>query len=427
MAVKSKITLKKLFENKKFATLFSVLAAIMLWFVITVTESPDSENIIGGLTVSIPIENTVVSEMGMDIINDTSNYTASVTVKGPAYVVSGLSTEDILVTASVANVTTAGTYSLDLRATKQSAANSDFEIVSISPKSINVTFDQIDTVPFVVNVQATGYKAVDGLVAEQPFVSDSNNATLNFKGSLTNVKKIAKVVAITEVNKTLSKTETFEGELKVYDADNKELPIENYTITTADGLSAPEINITVPIYKEKTVPIKAQFINVPDAYKNKAITHTLEHRNILISGPPETIDTITSIQLSEIDFDQIADNDQKFETTLILPEGVKNKDNIETVMVEITGLTNYITRTFTVSKISVVSKDGNATLSRNIRNVKVFGPRSVINKLSSGDFYAEVDVSGLQSGEHSVAARIKCKDANNVWQVGTYTASVNVK
>ena len=426
MAEKRRISFRRVFENKKIAMIASIVIAVALWFGITIMESPDSENTIAGLSVAIPIENTVVGEMGMDIIGDVSAYTASVTVRGPAYVVSDLSREDILVSASISNVTNSGTYSLELRATKQASADDNFEIISLSPRSINVEFDYIDTKQFEVSVQAVGHKAQNGLMAELPFVSDSNNAILNVKGPRTDIEKISKVVAVADVNKTLSSTETFAGTLKILDTNGKEMNLKDFTITTSDGLSAPDIQITVPIYKEKIVPIVAQFTNAPAAFSSKKIQHQLEHTSVLISGPPEAIDGITEVKLSEIDFNQINGNNQQFETTLILPEGVKNKDNIETVVVKITGLGNYTLKSFTVKRIFIINGNGSATLSREIRNVKIMGPEAVLNKLSASDFYAEVELEGLESGEHTVSAHIACSKANNVWQVGSYTASVNI-
>ncbi|MBE6761945.1 MAG: hypothetical protein E7551_06620 [Ruminococcaceae bacterium] len=426
MAEKKRISLGRLFENKKIAMITSLVIAIALWFSITIVESPDSENTIAGISVAIPIENTVVSEMGMDIIGDSSVYTASVTVRGPAYVISDLGVDDILVAASISNVTNSGTYSLELRATKQAGADDNFDIISLSPKTINVEFDYIDTKQFEVSVQAVGHKAENGLMAELPFVSDSNNATLNVKGPRTDIEKISKVVAVAEVNKTLSATESFEGALKILDANGKEMDLKQFTITSADGLSAPDIQITVPIYKEKIVPIVAQFINAPKAFQNKKISHQLEHTSVLISGPPETIDKITEVKLSEIDFYQISGNNQAFETTLILPEGVKNKDNIDTVTVKITGLEDYTVKSFNLTTIKAVDGASNVKLSREIRNIKLIGPKGILNKLTAKDLYAEVQLEALESGEHTVPARIVCTAFDNVWQIGTYTASVNI-
>lgn len=427
MAEKKSFSIKGLFKNNNFVLLFSLIAAIIFWMVLTVTES-DSENTVAGINVSIPIENSVVSEMGLDVIGDTTGYQAAVTVKGPAYVVGTLTPNDIAVTASISGVTSAGGYELELRASKQAGSvNNEFEIVSISPSTITVNFDYIDTKQFVVTAQAIGASAIEGLVAENPVVSDSNYATLTFKGSRTNIDKIAKVVAVAEVNQVLSETKTFKSVLEIYDAENNKLSAENYTITAADGLAVSDVQVSVPISKMKTVEVKAQFTNMPDAFKNNAIAHSLSYATLDIIGPPETIDNITSVSLSEINFDEISENNQQFEVSLILPDGVKSVDNVESVTVTINGLNNYVVRTFTVSNLSTSSANGSATLSRNIRNVKICGPKSELDKISSDDLFAEVAIDGLQSGEHTVSARIKSKTSDKIWQVGSYTATVNVK
>lgn len=428
MADENKVTLRSIFENKKIAMIISLIAAIALWLVITITESPDSENTITGLSVSIPIENTVVSELGMDIIGDPNAYTTSATVRGPAYVVSDITAEDISVSASISNVTNSGIYTLELRATKQAGANDNFEIVSLSPKTINVEFDYIDTKQFEVTAQAVGHKVEDGLMAELPFISDSNNSILNVKGPRTDIERISKVVAVAEVNKTLSGTETFKTNLKILDINGREMKLDGFTITASDGVSAPEVKVTVPIYKEKTVPIIAQFINQPKGFLNTKIPHILNYKKLLISGPPEAIDKIDEVKLSEIDFRQITGNNQRFKTTLIVPDGVKNKDNIETVTVRITGLDDYVVKTFDVTNLSIVDAVAatNVKLTREIRNVKIIGPKDILNQITSEDLYAEAELQGLQSGEHTVSVNVVCKTADNIWQIGEYTATVNI-
>lgn len=422
-------SLHKLFDNNKAVLILSFITAVIFWVVITVTASPDSENTIAGVSISIPTENSVVKELGLDIIDDITNLTASVNVSGPAYVVSTLGTQDVSVSASVSNVTNAGTYELELKAVKRnSKLSGEFEITSITPAKITLTFDYIDTKQFTVTPQVIGASAVEGLVAEPAVVSDNNNSTLNIKGSRTNIEKISKVVATAEVNKILSETETFDSTLKIYDADDKELDQTDYTITAADGVSAPDIKLSVPISKVKSVPITAQFINPPSEFKNKSISYSLSDEKIDIIGPPETIDATTSIMLSEINFDDISSNNQLFNASIILPDGVKAVDNIDSVKVTVTGLEDYVIRTFTVSKISATGEGGKSVkLTRNIRNVKVFGPRSVLKNITSSDFYAVVDVTGSQSGQHTVKARIICSASGKVWQIGSYNASVEIK
>lgn len=419
----------KLFYNKKFAILFSLIASVIFWMVITATESPTAENSISGLSISVPTENSVASELGLDVIGDISNLKAAVTVKGPAYVISALGEKDLAVTASLSNVTNAGTYELELRANKQAGSlNGEFEIASISPATITVTFDYIDTKQFTVTPVAVGASAVEGLVAENPVVSDSNNATLSFKGPRKEIEKIDRVVATAEVNSVLNATASFDATLKVYNAAGEELDTSVYTITTADGAGAPHLKISVPISKTKTVPLVAAFTNAPGVFSSSAVQYSLSERQIDVIGPPETVDTITQIKLSEIDFDKISNTSTSFTATPVLPDGVKSVDNIESVTVTVQGLEDYMTKTVTVKDINYAASGSNQTakLSRSIRNVKICGPRSVLNKLTSNDFYAEIEISGKTNGEHTVSARIKCRKSNAVWQVGTYNATVTI-
>lgn len=424
------IEVRRLFYNKKFAVFFSFIAAILFWMIITATESPSAENTVSGLSITVPTENSVVSELGLDVIGNITDLKASVTVKGPAYVVSAITEKDLTVTASLSNVTNAGTYELELRANKQSGTLSgEFEIASISPATVSVTFDYIDTKQFAVTPVAVGASAVDGLVAENPVVSDSNNATLTIKGARTEIEKIDRVVATANVNSVLSETASFDAQLAIYNAAGAKLDVSVYTITTADGSGAPNLKISVPISKIKTVPIVAAFSNLPGVFTSSPVQYELSEANIDIIGPPETVGNITQIKLSEIDFDKISNSSVSFTATPVLPEGIKSVDNIEQVTVTLPNVENYITKTVTVQEVRFSKADASQTakLTRSIRNVKICGPKSVLSKLSSSDFYAEVEISGKTDGQHTVAARIKCTESNEVWQVGTYNATVTIK
>ena len=429
MAIKGQSLMRRLFNNNKFVILFSLIAALIFWMVITVNESGDAENTISGINVTIPTENSVISELGLDVISDLTNLKSAVTVKGPAYVISNLTQNDIAVTASLSNVNAAGTYELELKATKQASnLNNEFEISSLNPSTVTVTFDFIDTKSFTVTPNAVGAAAIEGLVAENPVVNDTNNATLNFKGARTNIGKIEKIVAVAQVNKTLETTETFDAELEIYGANGEKLPMENYTVTTADGLNPPDVKITVPISKIKSVPVKAQFLNTPAAFSSKAISHTVSESSIAVIGPPETVDAIDFVSLEPIDFDGIDANDKSFEAKLVLPDGVRSVDNIAALTVKIKGLDNYGTSVYSVSSITPSTVNtASVKLLRSIRNVKLFGPKSVLKNISSSDLYAKLDVTGKEAGQHTVTARIYCKKSGEVWQIGSYTASVEIK
>ncbi len=419
-------TTKKLLQNNKFVLLISVVLAIIFWVVINATAAPESENTITGIAVNIPIENSVAGELGLDIIGEIETVSAKVT--GPTYVIGGIKAEDIVVTANLSNVTEAGKFTLDLRASKKnSSVSSEYEIVSVSPSSIGVTFDYIDTKKFTVIAKANGASAVEGLSAEDAIVTNASNSEISIKGARTELEKISKVVASAEVNSVLSKTGTFVANLLLYDKDDNALDQKNYTILGSDNAPIDKFEITVPIFKEKEVPVKAQFTNLPKAYTENPIAHNLSSKTILIKGQPEAVELITSISLAPIDFDLISNDNYIFEQAPVLPDGIKCVENVESITVTMDAVKNYTVKTFDVNAIAVTGGSSNVTLVRAIKNVKIVGPKSVMKSVAASTLYAEVDATGKEAGQHTVVVRIRCKTNDGVWQVGTYTATILVK
>lgn len=417
---------QSLLENNKFVLFLSLVLAIIFWVVLNTTATPESEKKISDLPVNIPISNSVAGELGLDVVSKID--TVSVKIVGPAYVVGNVSAEDITVTANLSNVTEAGKFTLDLRASKNGTnASNEYEIASVSPSKISVTFDYIDTKQFTVLAKANGASAVEGLSAEDAIVTNATNAQVSVKGARTEIEKISKIVAEADVNSVLNKTETFAASLKLLDQNDNELPLENYTITGADNEPVDKIEITVPIFKEKVVPIKARFSNVPKSYSDTPISHTLSANSIVISGQPEAVDLIKSISLSPIDFDGISNENYSFDAAVVLPDGIKSAENIETVTVTLNAVKYYTVKTFDIHNISVTSGSAKASLVRTIKNVKIIGPENIMKNLPASSLYAEIDLTGKEKGQHTVVVRVRSKSSDAVWQIGSYTATVTVK
>ena len=62
-----------------------------------------------------------------------------------------------------------------------------------------------------------------------------------------------------------------------------------------------------------------------------------------------------------------------------------------------------------------------------IKNVKICGPSGVVYSLNANDLYAVVDISGKTKGEYTMAVTIKSNVHTNIWQVGTYQATVKIE
>ncbi len=411
----------RLLYEKRFAIPFSILIAVVFWLAITINENPVRESTVNGVSVSIITEDTMVSELGLDIIGEYTNK-VDVRVSGPNYIISSLSAKDLTVSASLSGVNAAGTYTIDLYASRNSS-KLGYTVVGVEPAQLTLTFDNIDTVTFPVTAVANGASATQGLVAEKAIVTDSEFTNISIKGPRTEMEKIATVLAVADVNQTLEATKSFDAKLQLLDAAGKELDLAPFTLPTEN------IKISVPISKTKEVPLLATFTNAPDGYALVAIPHTLSEQTVTLIGPPETIDTITNIKLAPIDFTKIDKETTSFEVALNLPTAVKTMETMETVVVKISAGT-LTEKTFTVTNFTATNLEAgrNMTVSGGaLKRVRICGTSDAMRNLTADSIYANVDLSGKAPGEYTVEAKITVKDRNNVWQVGTYDAVVTIQ
>ncbi len=412
---------KSLLYNKRYTIPLSVFLSFVLWITITVNQKQTMNRSFSDMTVTVNMENTFAAENQMSIVSDISSQRFTVFVMGGKSVVSSLSAKDINLYASAAEVDSPGEYDIEVSATKNSG-NADYNILSITPKTVKVKFDYIETRQFPIEALAEGAVAAEGLIAEAATVSGIESNSVSITGPRAVINSINTVKAVASVNKTLSQSETFDASLVLYNQKGK--------IIKADTLqySVDKVKITVPVSKRKTVPVNVDFSNTPKGFDKSSIKSTVDHNEVTIIGTPDTVDKIEAITLSPIDISTLTLKSQKFDVTAILPEGIRLMDAIESFKVEV-DLSNYIEDTITVSKIKFSGLTGGLKTDKTetIRNVKICGPASVINKLKASKAYADASLTDKKAGEHIVVANISFEGYTQVWAQGTYETTVTIK
>jgi len=436
---KKKINISKIASNKKFLITVSLLISVVIWFVAMIERNPIRQQVFTDVSVAVSIDNTSAQNLGLGIVSDVTSQKFTVTLSGPNYIISTLKSDDFLLSASVNDVSEPGTYSLSVTGTRNSE-KSGYTFVSIEPSSIDVTFDYVDTKDFTVVPKVVGVSATDGLVAEKPIVSNSEQSTITIKGPRGTIEKITSVGALAEVSggKVLSATQSLEADIVLYGENDKIL----YRYTTdgiVDGsgnkvdsnmlnLSFTNIKITQPISKKATLDVKVNFSNMPAGITEESLSVKLDHTTASVLGTPSVVDGLTAINLSPIDFREIsAKGTGSFEVTPAFPDGVHLADNIEFFVVKI-DVSSFAERTFSVSNIKYLGLADGLTVSKtvSIKNVKICGPKDVVNNIKASDLYAEIDLSNQTAGEYTLEATIKSSANNNVWQIGNYVASVTI-
>ena len=417
----AKFSLKKLLYNKRVTIPLSIITAFVFWLVIMISQNPDIDRTFTDISVNINLENTFVSENGMEIIGDISSQKFTVTIKGPSYVVSALQSGDFYVYASAAAINAPGEYQLEVSGGKNTVV-SDYEFISISPATVDVQFDYVDTKEFTVKARAEGASAIEGLIAETAVVSGTESDTITIKGPRTVINEIATVEAYASVNEILSESTTYDAEIRLFNEAGEAIDMTNLT------LSEKAVKVTVPISKSITVPVVADFTNLSASFQKSSIAYSVDHQTVTAIGKPEAINKITRVTLSAIDITSVSVSSNKFDVSPKLPEGVRLLDSIEHFTVTV-DTSNYAEKTFTVSSIRYkgLSAGLSATSDTAIRNVKICGPKNVISKLKDDMLYAFVDLSDKAAGEHTVTVTIGSDSYDNIWQVGSYSTTVKIK
>lgn len=415
----SSFNIRKLLSNKRFTVPFSIGLAFVLWLVITINQNPIIERGFSDMTINVNLENTFASDKGMSIVGDISTQKFTVVVRGASYAVSSIKSGDINVYASAASVDAPGEYNLDVMASKTNQL-ANYEILSVTPSTMKISFDYIDTKDFTIKPKTEGVTAKDGLIAENGIVSGTENDTVTISGPRTVMNKISSVVALAKVNKTLDVSETFDADIVLYDEQGNQISDEHLTLSTN------KVKVTVPISKTKTVPVLVDFTNLPNGFDKNSISYSLNYSSVTVIGKPETVDKTESVTLSPIDLTSVSPTANSFDVSAKLPEGVRLVDNIEYFNVKL-NIDNYSQKVITVSDITCNGLGSGLKIQNisEIKNVRICGPKSVIKNIGSA--YAEIDLSGKTAGQHSVEVNISFKENNNVWAIGTYTTTVSIK
>ena len=154
--------LSKFFDNDLLVKIFSVVVAVIGWFLVALIVSPDAVATINNIPVRVATEKSTAQQMGLDVVEG-GDQVISITVKGKRYQVGALTADDFDVVAYPTSVSTAGEYELEVVVQKVDTTK-EFEILSWNPGKITVRFDRIASKTFDLSAEAPNVKVADGFI-----------------------------------------------------------------------------------------------------------------------------------------------------------------------------------------------------------------------------------------------------------------------
>lgn len=394
-------------REKLFSNLALKLLAVVLGFVVWVAVLNIDDSAVTKQIKDIPIEllNSEAITDQNQLFSITSGDTVDIIVKGRKSVVNALSREDFLATADMSKISITNAVPISVSAKDEGIKNSIN--ITVVDDVMHVELEEEKTVAVPVTVVTTGQVA-EGYIAGNGVATPN---LINVKGAESLVSSIDVVEIVVDV--TDRTTDVSTNCTPVFkNASGKEIS------SNAISCDVANIDVTVPIYRTKEVPVNIETKGNPAAeYVVTAVEYVPE--TIAIGGESSVINSIKSIDISDID---ISGYDSDYETTIdivkYLPDGVVVSEDNETVNVKIT-IEKSVEKDITISAddISIENKTDNYYYEISFDNgqtVKVKGSPEVVSGLKASDLHISVDGQGLLIGANEVTLNIGDGDGYTV-------------
>ena len=410
---------RSLFDDKRFLRIFSLVCAVIAWFLVIFFVSPETDETIYDVPVSVVLYDTAAERMGLQAVEGTAQ-TVAVKIHGNRRKISGLTADDIVLTASLASVNGPGAFELPVSGSNVSGV--EFDIVSISPSTINVRFDRLVSKTFSIELDLEGVNVGEGFMRGEAVL---NPVEVVVTGPQEEIENIASCRVGLSVEETLTQTLIVRDQkLRLYDENGDEIDSDTVKLDTES------VSVTVPVLQVKELPVKLSFINMPEYLSESSLKYTLSNTSILIAGPPSLVNSYSQISVGYVDVKNLTPT-SSYLFDVNLPTGFVNMENIRSISVKFE-MSDYVSKTFDVSDIRIVNAPADYDVSvttKVIDSVTVYGPKTVLESMTSNDLVAELDISGqsVSLGQYRYPVSIYVPAKNRVWACGEYTVMIVVE
>ncbi len=440
--------LTAILNHNRFVLALSFVLAILIWFVVSIAYSPQTDRNIAQVPIEISFSD---SESGYKAYTKTE-LLATVEVTGKKYVVEQLGVDSLVVSATADAVTGTGNYTLNVQARKRTGGG-DYTVVSVTPSTINVMVDVERTAQFDVRIDCVG-ATVEELSSENenmllvPTFVKEENATVTVTGPDSQVSRIAYVAAEAQVNKQLTESTQYTASLVAYDSLGNVLydAANNVSTLSFVTFSYDTADIMANVNLRRVVPLACAVSGAPASHPD-----ILLHEITGSAGGQDSVVTTVSIQgavdvvrqIEEITLDGTVDftkivpgkaDSFRFELQLPVMAGVtfdeytKLSDVYFVAEVEDDGLE---ARTFDVPATAVSVQDlpasYNSMVVSALKGITVVGPADRVESLTADDLKVTVDGSSINTtGTSSLVPVIQVKNNRTCWITGTYQVVVAV-
>ena len=407
------------FYKNTWLKIFSVVLAFAAWLIVVEKIDKEAYDTLKNIPINMQTVEESIGTLGLNSITPDVE-TASVNISGIMYAVGNMKAEDIEIVPDISKVTGAGVYELPLVG-KIKNDDGQVQIQSISPSRITVKFDTLYTKTLNITTNINGLKGDIGYLIQEEMVTPSQVA---ITGPEAEVSRVARCEIQLNVDEKLSQTYSKKAGLTLLDKDGNVLEVGNIS------MDIEEATVTIPVLKVKEVPVKLQFMNVPENFPVNQLQFTISNETIQVAGTEAAIDKYAEIPLDYIDIRSLG-LESTFAFNIKLPAGFWNVENIQNVQVQLDS-SGMVSKRFNIDQINIINVPLGyqaLAITQQITNVEIIGPQEIVESLLAGDIIAEIDLkesSDVVTGQVVLPVKIYAPNSGLVWARGTYEAVVSI-
>ncbi len=420
---KKRKSLSALFSSEKFLLVLSLVISFGIWVGVSASSGETVSYTVSDIPLDMELSDDAVED-GLTVVSvdgvSVDEYTASVRVSGNSITVGSLTSSDLQVYGTnLGNIVASGTYNVTLAARSQ-GVKSNYSILSVSPSEVTVVVDRNIEKEFTIESKITANTPSEYYMGSPTFSSKS----VIVSGPELSVSQIASVAVSMEVENELTETTTIENQKVILlDSNGDEIVDDSLIIEPAT------VDVTIPVLVKKTVPIELACENQPLGLNIDDYV-TISPEEIEIAASADIIDSISSIEIGTLDFTTLdySQGEQTLTFDVVMPEGVRNLNSIETVSVTF-DFSDISTTTLEVTSFRFLNvPDGYEAAYSEYSSiqVKVIGLTSQIENITADNLQATVDMTNATMGSSDMTVDVSTKGMTSCWIYGTYSITVTV-
>lgn len=403
--------------NKVFYIILSLLFAVAFWLYVDNEQGNTITNVYTNIPVEFIGETDTLPSRGL-MLAHSGMVTVDLELRGPRSVITSLRRSELAVQVDLTNISAVGTYPLTYRLlTPDHVSPSSVVIESASVSRITVRIVEMfeKTVPVKVNV--VGEVAEDHIYMAEKLVAQPSVITISGREEDVDQIKYASIeVDITDASTTVNK----ELEYQLVGVNEELVAAESLRV------SDKRVEVTVPVYVTKTLPLTVDFSEAPGSTLEN-VDWEIELDSIEVAGEAASINAQEEISLGVIQLNSLL-SDTEIEMDIPVPTGCINLSGAASTTVSVK-FKNLEMRAFSVTNITAVGLSENQTFSRitNTVDVVVRGKAKDLEQLLPENIHIVVDLSQyVYNGTYSVPATVSVYGFNSVGAVGSYSVACKV-